>query len=66
MAKVEPIISIRNLTKKFGGLTAVNNVDLDIPPARITALVGSNGAGKSTLIQMLSGFYKPTSGGNIL
>ena len=62
MAKVEPIISIRNLTKKFGGLTAVNNVDLDIPPARITALVGSNGAGKSTLIQMLSGFYKPTSG----
>ncbi len=62
MAKIEPIISIRNLTKKFGGLTAVNNVDLDIPPARVTALVGSNGAGKSTLIQMLSGFYKPTSG----
>ena len=57
-----PIISIKNLTKKFGGLTAVNNVDLDIFPNEITAIVGSNGAGKSTLIKMISGSSKPTSG----
>ena len=56
------IISIRNCTKKFGGLTAVNNIDLDILPNEITAIVGSNGAGKSTLIKMISGSYKPTSG----
>jgi ABC-type sugar transport system ATPase subunit len=58
----KPIISIKQLTKKFGGLTAVDNVDLDIFPGEVTAIVGSNGAGKSTLIKMLSGFYKPTSG----
>jgi len=62
MRKKEPIISIRNLTKKFGGLTAVSNINLDIFGGEITAIVGSNGAGKSTLIQMISGFYKPTSG----
>ncbi len=57
-----PIIKIRDLTKRFGGLTAVNRVDLDIFPAEVTALVGANGAGKSTLIQMISGFHKPTDG----
>lgn len=57
-----PIISIKNLTKNFGGLTAVNNIDLDIFPNEITAIVGSNGAGKSTLIKMISGSSKPTSG----
>jgi len=58
----KPIIEIKKVTKKFGGLVAVDSVDLDIYPAEVTAIVGSNGAGKSTLIQMLSGFYKPTSG----
>jgi D-xylose transport system ATP-binding protein len=62
MGNSEPIITMRKLTKRFGGLTAVSEVDLDIYPAQVTAIVGSNGAGKSTLIQMLSGFYKPTSG----
>ncbi len=62
MIEETPIISIRNLTKKFGGLTAVDNINLDIISGEITAIVGSNGAGKSTLIQMISGFYKPTSG----
>lgn len=58
----KPIIEVKKVTKKFGGLVAVDSVDLDIYPAEVTAIVGSNGAGKSTLIQMLSGFYKPTSG----
>lgn len=58
----EPIIAVRKLTKKFGGLTAVDNVDSDICPKEITAIVGSNAAGKSTLIKMISGVYIPTSG----
>ena len=58
----KPIIEMRQLTKKFGGLVAVDSVDLDIYPGEVTAIVGSNGAGKSTLIQMLSGFHQPTSG----
>jgi ABC-type sugar transport system ATPase subunit len=58
----KPIIEVKKVTKKFGGLVAVDSVDLDIYSAEVTAIVGSNGAGKSTLIQMLSGFYKPTSG----
>ena len=46
----EPILSVRNLVKRFGGLTAVNDVSLDIYPGEIVGLVGDNGAGKSTLI----------------
>ncbi len=58
----QPILSVRNLTKKFGGLTAVNNVDLDIYPGEVVALLGDNGAGKSTLIKCVSGVHSPTSG----
>lgn len=57
-----PVLSIRNLTKKFGGLTAVNNVDMDIFPGEVVALLGDNGAGKSTLIKCVSGVHQPTSG----
>jgi ABC-type sugar transport system ATPase subunit len=57
-----PILSTKKLTKKYGGLTAVNEVDLDLISNDITAIVGGNGAGKSTLIEMISGFCKPTSG----
>lgn len=58
----QPILSIRNLTKKFGGLTAVNNVDLDVYPGEVVALLGDNGAGKSTLIKCVSGAHSHTSG----
>ena len=58
----DPIISVRKLTKEFGGLKAVDNVDVDIFPREVTAIVGGNGAGKSTLIKMISGVYVPTSG----
>ncbi|MBT6099638.1 MAG: sugar ABC transporter ATP-binding protein [Marinovum sp.] len=57
-----PILSIRNLTKKFGGLTAVNDVDLDIYPGEVVALLGDNGAGKSTLIKCVSGVHSHNSG----
>jgi len=58
----QPILTIRNLTKKFGGLTAVNDVDLDIYPGEVVALLGDNGAGKSTLIKCVSGVHSRTSG----
>ncbi|GAK51978.1 ABC transporter related protein [Candidatus Moduliflexus flocculans] len=59
---MEPILDIRQITKKFGGLTAVDNVDFQIFPGEVVGLLGDNGAGKSTLIKMISGVYHPTGG----
>ena len=58
----EPILSVRNLVKRFGGLTAVDDVSLDIRPGEVVGLVGDNGAGKSTLIKCVSGVYHPDGG----
>ncbi len=58
----EPILRVVGLTKRFGGLTAVNNVSLDIHRGEVVALAGDNGAGKSTLIKMISGVYRPDEG----
>lgn len=54
---MEPILSARNIVKKFGGLTAVNKVSLDVYPGEVIGLVGDNAAGKSTLIKCISGVY---------
>ena len=56
------ILSIRGLTKIFGGLTAVSDVDLDIPRQSIVSVIGPNGAGKTTFFNMITGIYEPTSG----
>jgi branched-chain amino acid transport system ATP-binding protein len=61
---VTPILSIRGLTMRFGGLVAIDAVSFDVAPARITALIGPNGAGKTTLFNCATGFYRP-SGGSI-
>ena len=58
-------LECRGLTKRFGGITAVNQVDLVVPPATIVGLVGHNGAGKTTLFDVLSG-YLPADGGRVL
>jgi ABC-type sugar transport system ATPase subunit len=59
---MEPLLRAMNLTKRFGGLTAVNKVSLDVYPGEVVGLVGDNGAGKSTLIKMISGVYQPDDG----
>ena len=58
----EPLLSARQVTMQFGGLTAVNKVDLDIHPGEIVGLIGPNGAGKTTFFNCLTGMYQPTSG----
>jgi ABC-2 type transport system ATP-binding protein len=55
-------ISIKNLTKKFGGFTAVNSISFDIPKGKIFGFLGPNGSGKSTTIRMICGVLSPTSG----
>lgn len=58
----EPAIRTRGLSKSFGDLVAVNNVDLDIPAGQIYGFLGPNGSGKTTTIRMLCGLLTPTSG----
>ena len=55
-------LSVTNLRKDFGGLTAVDDVTLEAVPGEVTALIGPNGSGKTTLLNLVCGFYRPTSG----
>jgi ABC-type sugar transport system ATPase subunit len=59
---MEPMLEVRDMVKRFGGLTAVNHVSMEVYPHEVVGLVGDNGAGKSTLIKMISGVYRPDAG----
>src|SRR5499426_2458600 len=53
---------VEGVSKRFGGVTAVQDVSLEVPPGGILSIIGPNGAGKTSLLNMISGFYKPDSG----
>ena len=57
-----PILEIKNITKQFGGLMALDNVSFQINEGEIRGLIGPNGAGKSTMFKNIAGFYAPTRG----
>ncbi len=59
---MDPILNVNNLTMDFGGLRALDNVDLDILEGEIVALIGPNGAGKTTFFNCITGIYPPTDG----
>jgi len=57
-----PLLKLENVTKKFGGLTAVDRVNLEIQHGELIAIVGPNGSGKTTLFNVISGVYQPEDG----
>ena len=58
----ENVLELQNITMKFGGVTALNDVNLVVKKGEILALIGPNGAGKTTVFNVITGVYKPTSG----
>ena len=56
------LLSVKGLTKHFGGVKALTDVSLDLEPGKVVALVGDNGAGKSTLVKVMAGVHRPDSG----
>ena len=60
------LLEIQNLSKKFGGFTALSNIALSVEPGEVRGVIGPNGSGKSTLFNMISGVYKPEPGARIV
>ncbi len=60
------LLSVRDVTIRFGGVTALSDVSFSVPRGEIVALIGPNGAGKTSLLNAVSGLYRPTSGGIVL
>lgn len=58
----EPVLSLRGVSKNFGAVSALTDIELDVHAGEVVALVGDNGAGKSTLVKILAGVHQPSSG----
>lgn len=66
MSAVEPVLEVRNLTKTFGGLKAVNDLSFDVHQGEIVSIIGPNGSGKTTAFNLVTGLYEPDSGDILL
>ena len=66
MNDVAPLLSVRGITKRFGGFTAVDKMSFDLKPGAIGGLIGPNGAGKTTIFNTIAGLLLPDSGEVIL
>ncbi|MGE5507605.1 MAG: ABC transporter ATP-binding protein [Chitinophagales bacterium] len=66
MGEAAPILETKSISKTFGGLTAVKNLDFSVAPGEIRAIIGPNGSGKTTTLNLVSGVYAPDSGQVIL
>jgi len=62
VADSTPILEVRNLSRRFGGLWALRDVSFSVPEGQIIGVIGPNGAGKSTLVNLITGHLRPTSG----
>jgi branched-chain amino acid transport system ATP-binding protein len=62
MKSSRAILSVKNVTKRFGGLVAVSNMSFDVAKHEMVGVIGPNGSGKTTMINMISGIYKPSEG----
>lgn len=62
LTKAQPLLEVRNLSMRFGGLLAVDNVAFDVERNQIFAIIGPNGAGKTTVFNCIGSFYRPSSG----
>ena len=62
LASSDPVLSLLNISKSFGGTRALVDGQLDLHAGEVTALIGENGAGKSTLVKILTGIYQPDCG----
>jgi len=60
--KNTPLLEVKDIVKRFGGLVAVKRVSMEVYPGEVVGLLGDNGAGKSTLIKVVSGVYQPDEG----
>ena len=59
------VLSFRDVSLKFGGITALNSINFDVNPGELYAIIGPNGAGKTSIFNCISGIYRPTRGSNI-
>ena len=62
MSDAEPILAVKNVSKAFGAVQALNRVSLEVYPGQVVALAGDNGAGKSTIIKAISGVFRHDEG----